>query len=252
MKTTKASFKNSRSSINSYLEWRIERMKPSIDKINKVKKLNKNSAALDIGCGYGPLLSILQKRGIRVYGTETDKDKLKIARQKLHNKNLALRYVTDEILPFKDNFFDIVFLFDVIEHVNNPKLMMSEVKRILKKGGVLYVEFTPFYSLVGHHLYDYTPFPIHYYKKESEIKKIIYSKKVKGIFNKNYYWDLYKNLNKMKISEFRNLTKSLFRLEEKYIFKYPDLFNINLSLLCFIPSPYKDVLTLSFEGIYKK
>lgn len=251
-KPKKYSFKNSRSSINNYFKWRIERAKPAVEKINTIYKLTNKTTALDIGCGYGSLSSILSKKGVKVYGTEIDKEKLEIAKQKLKDKNLVLKLVEGEKLPFKKNFFNVVFLFDVIEHVNNPRLMLSEVRRVLKRGGLLYVEFTPYYSLVGHHLYDYTLLPIHFYKSKKSIKNLIQSKNPTSTFDSNYYLDLFLSLNKLKISTFQSLIENLNIINESYTFKFPELFETNLSFLKFIPSPFKDILTFSFEGIYSK
>lgn len=248
----KYSFKDSRASINNYFKWRIERVKPAIEKVDKIKKLTSKTIVLDVGCGYGSLASILINKGIKVYGTETDNKKLKIAKQKLNNKNLTLKLVKDEKLPFKNNYFDVVFLFDVIEHVKNPGLMMREVKRVLKKDGLLYVEFTPYYSLAGHHLYDYTLLPIHLYKSKEGIKNIIYSRNINKTFDSDYYFELFLQLNKLKISDFQLLTSGLKKIEESHILKYPDKLKINLSILNILPSPFKDLFTFSFEGLYQK
>jgi len=45
-----------------------------------------------------------------------------------------------EALPFEAESFDLVILQDVIEHVNNPEAVRSEVERVLKKKGRLYIQ----------------------------------------------------------------------------------------------------------------
>jgi ubiquinone/menaquinone biosynthesis C-methylase UbiE len=45
-----------------------------------------------------------------------------------------------EKLPFKDNFFDIVILANVLDHTENPEKALSEIKRVLKNGGMFYFE----------------------------------------------------------------------------------------------------------------
>ncbi len=52
------------------------------------------------------------------------------------------------ILPFKDNVFDSIILQAVLEHVVDPKVVMKESLRVLKPGGVVYIE-VPF--LQGFH-----------------------------------------------------------------------------------------------------
>lgn len=44
-----------------------------------------------------------------------------------------------EKLPFKDKFFDLVIITNVIDHVHNYKEVLSEIRRVLKKSGVIYL-----------------------------------------------------------------------------------------------------------------
>ena len=63
-----------------------------------------------------------------------------------------------EELPFKDNVFDGVFTFSVLEHVKNPFKCAQEIQRVLKPGGVLYAS-VPFLQPIHaypHHYYNMT------------------------------------------------------------------------------------------------
>lgn len=61
----------------------------------------------------------------------------------------------NQMLPFRDKAFDVIFSLDVLEHVDDPFMSASEIKRILKPGGFLYVDI-PF--LQAEHGY-----PHHYF-----------------------------------------------------------------------------------------
>tara|TARA_Y100000588_G_scaffold177714_1_gene191712 strand:- start:6018 stop:7136 length:1119 start_codon:yes stop_codon:yes gene_type:complete len=61
----------------------------------------------------------------------------------------------NQLLPFKDATFDAIFSLDVLEHVDNPFDSAAEIKRVLKPGGILYVDI-PF--LQAEHGY-----PHHYF-----------------------------------------------------------------------------------------
>lgn len=228
-------------------------MRPVVARLKKVSSL-KGSNILDIGCGYGALSCVLTKEGARCTGTEIDKNALSLAKRFsstiLKKSGPRFLQVKGELLPFKNNSFDVVVLFDVIEHVGKPSIVLEESQRVLKKDGILYVEFTPYYSLVGHHLYDYAKWPIHILPKKM-IKKIVLSKKTNNFFSNKDAWSQFKSLNKLKISDFQKMVSKLQKIEERFIIKYPNVFEINLSFLNYL-GRFKDYLTFSFEGIYRK
>lgn len=242
-------FKESRRSVQDYIEWRKNRVRSRVSRVNELHNLS-GSKILDIGCGYGALCLVLLDYGAIVTGIEVDTKKLKKATEFLKNeKNITLLAVVDEKLPFPNRSFDVIFLFDVIEHIAHPEITIRECERVLKPGGILYVEFTPYYSITGHHLYDFAKWPIHIFPKD-KIKKIIYSKKIEGFLTHDDYWAQFESLNKLRISTFQNMMKFFHLIEERFIVKYPEVFEFNLPVLNFF-GPFKDTFTMSFEGIYR-
>jgi SAM-dependent methyltransferase len=63
-------------------------------------------------------------------------------------------------LPFKDNSFDTVMIIAVLEHVKEPQIVVNEIHRVLKKGGIVY-STTPF-------LQPYHPSPTDYWRFTKE------------------------------------------------------------------------------------
>ncbi len=45
----------------------------------------------------------------------------------------------EKILPFQDETFDIIICNDVLEHLENPVAALENIKKALKKGGILYI-----------------------------------------------------------------------------------------------------------------
>jgi SAM-dependent methyltransferase len=62
-------------------------------------------------------------------------------------------------LPFADNIFDGVWIQAVLEHTVNPQVVVSEIRRVLKKNGVVYAE-TPFMQQVHEGAYDFQRFSV--------------------------------------------------------------------------------------------
>lgn len=95
----------------------------------------KGGSLLDIGAATGFFMNIAKKRGFVVTGVEFSD----FAAEK--GRKLGLNLITGDLISqkFSDECFDVITMFDVIEHVPNPKEIISEVKRILKKGGVVII-----------------------------------------------------------------------------------------------------------------
>lgn len=91
---------------------------------------------LDIGCGVGYFLMVAQQRGWSVAGVDLDKSAVDIARK----HGLGVRWETVEDMPYADESFDVVTMFNVLEHLPVPKLALINIHRALKPGGLLVME----------------------------------------------------------------------------------------------------------------
>ena len=102
---------------------------------------------LDLGCGKAPL-----------YGTYVEYvDSVVLADwgNSLHeNKHLDVVCDITKKLPFEDNSFDTIILSDVLEHLPNPKLLLVELKRILRNDGNVLIN-VPFMYWIHEAPYDY-------------------------------------------------------------------------------------------------
>ena len=99
---------------------------------------------LDIGCGSYPLF-LTKVEFSQKYGLDKMLQPAQIETLKKQNINL-INYDSEENqnLPFEDNFFDVVTMLAVFEHIEPVKLpvLLKEIKRILKPNGV-YILTTP-------------------------------------------------------------------------------------------------------------
>ena len=94
----------------------------------------KGQRILDIGCGTGNLGVALASRGNECYGLTVSEREAQLARTKLHQV-ITGDVETMQALPFPDHFFDVVTLFDVLEHLKNPSHALQLIKPYLKPNG---------------------------------------------------------------------------------------------------------------------
>jgi len=108
-----------------------------------IKKFKiKEEKILDVACGYGGLIGILNEHlpKIEYMGLDASKFILSLARD-LHKRNKNTKFIKgfSEKLPFKNESFDFVICRDSIHHFRDPLKSFKEMYRVTKKGGIIYV-----------------------------------------------------------------------------------------------------------------
>lgn len=102
-----------------------------------IKKEIHSGRLLDIGCAEGMLLKWAEKRGYQAVGMDISQFAIKKLASKPWGKNLVVGDICS--LPFTKNYFDVVTCFDVLEHLPSPEIGISEMCRILKNDGLLFI-----------------------------------------------------------------------------------------------------------------
>lgn len=102
-------------------------------------ELKDGDKVLEIGCGNGYYLSLLNRLNVKLELTGIDKDilALKDAARFIGEKKIKLILGDAAKLPFESNSFDKVVMSEVIEHVADEDIVLKEAKRVLKGSGVL-------------------------------------------------------------------------------------------------------------------
>ena len=113
---------------------------------------------LEIGCGTGYVLSYLQQNGIGIEGADISTDALKHCRQRAGG--IGLYQVDIHSLPFRDDF-DIIGLFDVLEHIDEDESALANINQALKPGGKALItvpahRFLQSYKEIGKHKRRYS------------------------------------------------------------------------------------------------
>jgi 2-polyprenyl-6-hydroxyphenyl methylase / 3-demethylubiquinone-9 3-methyltransferase len=98
----------------------------------------KNIRILDIGCGAGFLANELALQGHTVTGLDASEPTLQVARR--HDSTGSVEYCLGDAcrMEFGDAVFDAVCAMDFLEHVEKPDIIVREVSRVLKPGGLFF------------------------------------------------------------------------------------------------------------------
>jgi 2-polyprenyl-3-methyl-5-hydroxy-6-metoxy-1,4-benzoquinol methylase len=111
---------------------------------NKKKKGN----FLDVGCGTGKIVYTAKMCGWNAQGIDINKDAVRKARK----KGLNIKYSNIDNFKGKKNFYDLINMGQIIEHVKSPERTITKVREMLKSGGELSIStpninsFFPKYS----------------------------------------------------------------------------------------------------------
>jgi len=108
-----------------------KRIKESVN----LADINDNLKVLDVGCGEGFLLREIRKRNEKceLHGSDINLNIKKLS------IDADLRIADVRNLPYRDDYFDVVFALDVLEHINEMDLAIKEIKRVLKRDGKLII-----------------------------------------------------------------------------------------------------------------
>jgi UDP-glucose 4-epimerase len=134
-----------------------ERDKYVKDWVNKVGKSNgvaddfakrtgtdlADQKILEAGCGNGGMAIAFAQAGAKMVGVEIEPELVEIARAQAAAYNLEAKfeYYDGEHLPFDDGSFDAALSVSVLEHVTDPVNYLTELLRVVKSDGYLYLAF---------------------------------------------------------------------------------------------------------------
>jgi SAM-dependent methyltransferase len=124
--------------------------------------------ALDVGCAAGFCMAAMRELGFEAHGVEVSDTIANHARERFGFDTVHLG--TLEQAPFADSTFDLITMWDVVEHVADPRSLLSRARSLLKPDGLLVVETqnidSPFARALGRrwhhykhaeHIYHFTP-----------------------------------------------------------------------------------------------
>lgn len=104
---------------------------------------------LDAGCGEGFVVDIFQTAmpEVQIAGFDVLGDSVKVAQQRNPRANIAVGDIYN--IDFADDSFDMVYCFEVLEHLHEPDRALKELARVAKNHVVLSVPHEPFFCLAN-------------------------------------------------------------------------------------------------------
>ena len=191
---------------------RIQYIKNVLNKIN----LNKTKI-LDLGCGGGLISEGLSKLGANVTGIDFVSENIKVAKLHAGKNKLKINYMVKDFE--KENIeskFDVIIIFEVLEHLNDWERFLKKIQKNLKKNGVLIMStinknlISKFLTLdLAENFLKWIPLNTHnYYKfiKPSELEFFLSSNNFKNIVFGGLEYDPlrlnWKQSNNLKINYF--------------------------------------------------
>lgn len=162
----------------SYAMWQYERGGDTIAFYRErysADEMFQDKTVLDVGCGAGGKTMYYASLGAaRIVGmdiVEHYREEAEALAQELGYAD-RFEFIAGDAADtgFPDNTFDTVIMNDAMEHVARPDLVLAEVRRILKPGGRLYVNFPPINHPFGAHLSDLIGIPwVHLFFSEDTL-----------------------------------------------------------------------------------
>lgn len=117
--------------------WHTNKLREVLKEIKNIGLLKK---VLDVGCASGWFISEISKKYPKAnyYGIDIYDKGINFARK--NYPRIKFRVADAHRIPYQSNFFDLVVCTEVLEHVDVPKAVLLEIKRVLRKNGIAIIE----------------------------------------------------------------------------------------------------------------
>ncbi len=133
----------------------------AIERVERVREeLQAEDEVLEIGCSVGYFLEAIADKVKAVCGTEWDKKAQQFIRDNTRFDNITVSSNPEDF----EKKFDKIFMFHVLEHIEEPIAFLKQLKEILKPDGVIYIE-VPNVDDILVKTYQCEAFKDYYYKK---------------------------------------------------------------------------------------
>src|SRR5262249_17278387 len=127
------------SALESVVAWSTQRRARWIH-----RKIRARSRILEVGCGRGLLLDALSRLGHECHGTERPGLAAKRAQRTV---GVKVYTASLDLCNLEKEYFDLIILWHVLEHLENPVETLAQIFQLLRVGGILIIEVPNLASL---------------------------------------------------------------------------------------------------------
>tara|TARA_B110000438_G_C15774710_1_gene633529 strand:+ start:555 stop:1262 length:708 start_codon:yes stop_codon:yes gene_type:complete len=179
---------------------------------NLQKKKIKNIDVMDLGCGGGLTCEPLSRLGAKVTGIDFVKKNIMVAKQHAEISNLNINYIHADLMNLKINKkFDLIILFEILEHLEDWEGLIKKIKNNLKPKGKIIIstinknKISRFFAIfVAEKILKWVPEDTHHYNmliKPEKLTQVLQKNNllIKNIMGMNFdlltrEWKLNKNI----------------------------------------------------------
>jgi 2-polyprenyl-3-methyl-5-hydroxy-6-metoxy-1,4-benzoquinol methylase len=120
----------------SYIDEEQGRIETFAESLAHVQRYRRSGHLLDVGCHVGTFLTLAQQSGFEVAGVEPSRWGAEIANSRIDGK---VHCGAIEDAPLPEGGYDVITLWDVIEHLPDPALDIRAIHSALRPGGIFAV-----------------------------------------------------------------------------------------------------------------
>jgi 2-polyprenyl-3-methyl-5-hydroxy-6-metoxy-1,4-benzoquinol methylase len=130
--------------------------------------LKPGESVLDLGCGGGKFTKVIKEAGYYTIGMDISEKALELAKKQFPEFRFS-NLNPDVTIPAPDAEYSAVWCSEVIEHVLDVNIFLSEINRVLKPGGILILT-TPYHGRLKNVLISLLKFDRHFDPESSHIR----------------------------------------------------------------------------------
>lgn len=110
---------------------------------NKVS-IDQKSVILDLGCGEGRNMRYFLENNFNIIGVDQNEEALKILKNlyNVEDNKLICSSGEEALKSFSNDYFDLIVCWGLVQYIEEPKLILQEISRVLKKDSYLIISFT--------------------------------------------------------------------------------------------------------------